>query len=233
MQWCLGMFASASTWVVNTIRSVGEATTPGASYRVFFLETADQLPPGWAGSERLLIKTHHTDDIAADLLARAASRIWISIRDPRDCVASLMTYMHLDFDNSLASVERSALACARPAGSPKATLLRYEDKFADNLATLDLFAAGFGAVLTPDDRQTLFQATRREAIEAMIESFGADETLDDGTPGHRVHPATQWHTHHLNRTGEIERWRRTLTAAQVAEVEFRLGAWMRRFGYAG
>jgi len=42
---------------------------------------------------------------------------------------------------------------------------------------------------------------------------------------------TQWHTHHVNRTGEVGRWRHTLDPAQATEVQRRLGPWMERFGY--
>jgi hypothetical protein len=65
----------------------------------------------------------------------------------------------------------------------------------------------------------------------MIQEFDPGETVDDGFVGHRVHMKTQWHTHHVNRTGAVGRWRHTLDAEQAMEIQQRLGPWMERFGY--
>ena len=44
--------------------------------------------------------------------------------------------------------------------------------------------------------------------------------------GDLLDPATQWHSHHANRTGEVGSWRRELTREQVRVIEARLGGWM-------
>ncbi|MSO99897.1 MAG: hypothetical protein EXR07_02420 [Acetobacteraceae bacterium] len=231
MQWCQGMYASGSTWVVHALRSTGSLLFPDRPHTTLFVETADDLPLGWSRSERLIVKTHHLDGTAATLLLRGAKHIWISVRDPRDCVASLMTYMNEDFETALDNVAKSAWQCERVIASRKGTLLRYEDRFFDEPATLDRFAGCFARALSNEDRESLFQLTRRDAIERMIRSFDPKETVDDGFPGHRVHIPTQWHTHHANRTGEIGRWRQSLDPAQISDVERFLCPWMERFGY--
>lgn len=231
IQWCLGMYSSGSTWMFNAIRAVGNTLFPGESHIGIYAESTGQLPPGWPESDRLIIKSHHTDATATALVSQHADRIWISVRDPRDAVASAMTYMFPDFASTLEAVTRSALHAERFIRDPRSVLLRYEDGFIDDPITLDRFASAFSRTLSPQDRDRLFQQTRRTAIEAMIQEFDPNETVDDGFPGHRVHMETQWHTHHLNRTGEVGRWRHTLDATQVKEVERRLGPWMERFGY--
>jgi hypothetical protein len=231
IQWCLGMYSSGSTWMFNAIRAVGNTLFPGKPHIGVYAESTDQLPPGWPESDRLIIKSHHTDATATALVSQHADRIWISVRDPRDAVASAMTYMLPDFASALEAVTRSALHAERFIRDPRSVLLRYEDGFIDDPTTLDRFASAFSRTLTPQDRDRLFQQTRRTAIEAMIQEFDPNETVDDGFPGHRVHMETQWHTHHLNRTGEVGRWRHTLDATQVKDIERRLGPWMERFGY--
>jgi len=231
MQWCLGMYSSGSTWVFNAIRSVGNALFPGEPHIGVYAESVDQLPPGWSQSDRFIVKSHHPDEVATALLRQHADRIWISIRDPRDSVASALTYMYPDFASALTAVTRSALHCERFVGDPRCVLLRYEDAYIDDPATFDRFAAALSRTLSPEDRGRLFRQTRRTAIEAMIQQLDPNETVDDGFPGHRVHMETQWHTHHVNRTGEVGRWRRTLDAAQAMEVQRRLRSWMARFGY--
>ena len=231
MQWCVGMFSSGSTWVVHAIRSLGNTLLPGAPYISVYAETSDQLPTEWSRSDRLIIKSHDPDEAAAKLLLIHADRIWVSIRDPRDCVASLITYMQVDFDSALEAIAQTALQCERFSADQRSIVLRYEDGFIDDPATLDQFAEGFSQVLSAQDRDRMFLSTRRSAIEKMIEQFDPKDTVDDGLPGHRVHVATQWHTHHVSRTGEVGRWRHTLTEAQARTIEERIGPWMVRFGY--
>ena len=110
-------------------------------------------------------------------------------------------------------------------------MLRYEDRFFDDISVFDKFAAAFPKSLRSNERDALFQATRRDAIENIIRSADPGETVDDGFPGHLVHVPTQWHAHHLNRRGKIGRWRDSLSHMQVAGVGLYLGSWMRQFGY--
>jgi hypothetical protein len=231
MHWCVGMYSSGSTWVFNAIRSVGQLLFPGEPLIGVYAESIGQIPHGQLDSRRFVIKSHHSDATATELFLRHADHIWISIRDPRDCVASASTYMYPDFTSALNAVTRSALHCERFILDPRCILMRYEDGYIDDPATLDRFAAAFSRSLSPQDRDRLFQRTRRAAIERMIQNFDPDKTVDDGFPGHRVDMETQWHTHHLNRTGEIGRWRRALDPGQVAQVLGKLGPWMERFGY--
>jgi hypothetical protein len=231
MQWCLGMYSSGSTWVFNALLSVADAVFPGESHVGIYAESLDHLPFGWEETDRLIVKSHHPDETAIARLAQRADRLWISIRDPRDCVASAMTYMFPDFHSALDAVTRSAEHCARYILDSRCMLMKYEDGFIDNPTTLNRFAAGCSRSLLPEDRDRLFQQMRRTAIESMIQKFEQNETVDDGFAGHRVHLKTQWHTHHLNRTGEVGRWRHTLSAVEIVEVHRRLGPWMERFGY--
>jgi hypothetical protein len=231
IQWCLGMYSSGSTWAFNALRSVGNVLLRSEQHIGVYAESIDQLPPRWAESDQLIVKSHHTDEAATALLLRHVDRIWISVRDPLDSVASAMTYMFPDFNSALVAVTLSAMHCERFIRDPRCVLLRYEDGFIDDPATLDRFATAFSRELSPQERDRLFAQTRRTAIEAMIRDFDPIETVDDGFPGHRVHMETQWHSHHVHRTGEVGRWRHTLSEAQAAEVDHHLGPWRERFGY--
>ncbi len=42
---------------------------------------------------------------------------------------------------------------------------------------------------------------------------------------------TQWHKMHAGRTGEIDKWRHTLSEGQNARIEARLFDWMQSFDY--
>jgi hypothetical protein len=156
----------------------------------------------------------------------------VSVRDPRDCVTSLMLYQRYRFAPALATVERSARACAQWAGDARTMLLRYEAGFIDRPDTLESLAASFGGTLSGEDRARIFAETRRPAIEAQIARLPELPTsLRHEPSGDVVDLVTQWHTHHARRSGEVGRWRHMLSVAETAAVEQQLSDWMACFSY--
>jgi hypothetical protein len=197
-----------------------------------YVDSADTLDFLDGRTGLAVIKTHDVEETAVRILSQRADGILVSVRDPRDCVTSLMIYQRYGLLRALETTERSARACARFAADPRSALLRYEAGFIDDPATLDQIATRLGGVLSVVDRARIFADTRREAIEAHIAKLSELPTaLHDAASGDIVDTATQWHTHHANRSGEIGRWRHLLTLADVAIIEQRLGDWMAAFGY--
>lgn len=232
MLWCLGMYASGSTWVFNAALKIAAIVAPAKPAIGRFVVAHHELDLLQDSTHLAIIKSHDTDEAAATELARLADGVLLSIRDPRDCVTSLMLYQRYRFADALASVERTARYCARFVAHPKVSVLRYESGFIDDIATLDLIARSLGGELTSADRLQIFAETRRPAIEAFIARLDALPTaLRHEASGDVVDTATQWHTHHADRTGEVGRWRSMLTAQQIAAIEQRMQDWMAAFGY--
>jgi hypothetical protein len=226
--WGLGMYASGSTWVFNVLLKLAEALAPGLPRETRFIAYERDIGILAAPSPRLLlVKSHETDAVAEAALADAAELIVVSIRDPLDVVASVMQYQKKPFARALDLVEEAADQCARQATDPRALLLRYESGFVDDPATLDRLAARFGAVLSAADRSRIFAATRRREVERHIAGMASRPgVLVNRESGDLLDPSTHWHSHHANRTGEVGRWRRTLSGREVALVQERLAAWM-------
>lgn len=231
MHWCLGLRGSGSTWVFNAVRKVALAFAPDKVVLGPYVTNLADLPGSDEIAQTVIVKSHETDNESAENLSKSAQAVWISIRDPRDCVTSLVQYHRLEFDTALRSVARNADFCARFTTHPNAHLFRYESGFADEPATLDIIAARFGGVLAVPDRERIFAETRRPAIEAFIEQLDKLPTAVRPSPGNLVDTVTKWHHHHANRTGEIGRWRKMLTPRQVLMIEQRLGPWMDAFDY--
>ena len=232
MHWCVGMYGSASTWTFNVVQKLAAVLVPDRPVVAHFVN--DSLDGLDASAGTLVVKTHATS--VGEQLARWASAIIITIRDPRDALASVMQHQKVPLDIALDIVDVSARTCARYATHERAMLLRFEDRFFDDRATIERLAATFGGTLSGTDKTRIFAETRREEIEKFIANMealptamtyfndrtGRDDTLDE---------VTGWHKHHAGRKGEVGRWRRELSAPQVAAVEARLRAWMKRFGY--
>ncbi|MCB5943431.1 hypothetical protein [Acidocella sp. KAb 2-4] len=231
--WCLGMYASGSTWTFNMAREVARQLHPGEQAEGVFAESLWQvlrLPAGMT-----MVKTHHLPRPAAALLGARAGLILLTLRDPRDAVTSLMQHMGRDFSRALREAEASAQFCARYAADPRSLVLRYEDGFIDTPETIDRLAERLGGALPIAARDDLFAQSRREAIEAKISKLAASPTATRSpkTPADLMDLDTQWHLHHAGRTGESGRWRRMLQPEAVSKVERQLGGFMRRFGYLG
>jgi hypothetical protein len=232
MYWCAGMYASGSTWAYNVMRSIAGCLWPERSVRGRFVNTLRDMQGLEDASAVHVVKTHDLAQEVAAAMLPLAERIVVSIRDPRDAVTSLMAYQRYPFALALKTVAGSARFVGGLADDARALLLRYEEGFIDDPATLDRIAVWFGGVLAPEARARLFAQSRRGAIEAEIGRLESlPQAVRDARSGDIFDPETQWHAHHAGRSGEIGRWRRTLAAAQIGTVEQELAEWMARFGY--
>lgn len=233
--WCLGMYASGSTWLFNAVREVAAVLYP-----------ARRVSGRWAGGMKELIdlkapgaalhvvKTHELTPVAAKFMQARAGAIFLSLRDPRDAVTSLMQHMGESFAQALRRIELSAQITARHAGDTRTKLFIYESGFTETAAVFDDLAAVLGGTLTADQRQMLFNATRRGKIEEKISRLAELPTVwRNPATDDLLDRDTQWHRHHAGRNGETGRWRHALAPREVVAIEQRLADFMRDFGYPG
>jgi hypothetical protein len=226
------MYGSASTWTFNVVQLLAAAMTPERPVLGRFV--SDSLEGLDAPDSFVVVKTHAAP--AARALAERARTIIVTIRDPRDAIASLMAHNKAPFPLALQATQASAQMCAAYASDPRAVLLRFEDRFFEREATIDRLAATLPGTLSPQDRARIIAQTRREAIDSFIAGLdtmpGVRSGFDTMTGQNDVFdPATGWHRHHAGRKGETGRWQQELSANQVARIEALLLGVMRRFGY--
>ncbi|MGA3398912.1 MAG: hypothetical protein ABSC95_06805 [Acetobacteraceae bacterium] len=229
---CLGMYASASTWTFNVVQQIAGTVAPTRPVMPVFV--ADAIPKCDDNSATLVVKTHGTP--AARELGRRARAIIITIRDPRDAVASLMRHNKAPFDFALRVTEVSAWACARFVSHRRSVLLKFEDRFFDDPGTVERIAATFPGTLSESECRRIFERLRRDAVDAFIanlETLATANSMFDEMTGQwdTYDGASGWHKHHAGRDAEVGRWRRELADQQVLTVERRLRPWMERFGY--
>jgi hypothetical protein len=228
--WCLGMYASGSTWLFNAVREVASVLYP-----------ARRVTGRWAGGMKALknlddalnvVKTHELTPAAAKFMQARADVIFVSLRDPRDAVTSLKQHMGEDFAQALRRIETSARLAARHAGSARSRVFIYESGFTETASVFDDLAAALGGTLSEAQRRTLFNATRRGKIEEKISRLAELPTAwRNPANGDLLDRDTQWHRHHAGRSGETGRWRHALAPQEVVAIEHRLADFMRSFGY--
>jgi len=231
VHWCLGMYASGSTWLFNATVAVARALFPGSRVSGCFVHAAASLPQDDPQAVRI-VKSHDAEPEAALALARSAAAILLTVRDPRDAVVSLMQSQRYRFLPAVAAIHRSAHYCAVLAPDRRTRIFRYESGFTDDPATAVAIAATFAARLAEPDRARIHAALRRPAIEALIAGLpDLPGAVRDPRSGDFEDPVTQWHTHHAGRDGRIGKWRDRLTPEQAAFIDQRLRPTMAILGY--
>jgi hypothetical protein len=217
------MYASASTWLYNVVRMLNASDTSISLQTHFFGARSD-----FAGFDKHgvtnIVKSHEIEqDAAISELARRSEKIIVTIRDPRDAVASLMLYHRYEFSRALSHVTDAARLCVTFGNEVRALLLAYETGFFDERATLDLIAKHLALQIEARRLDEIFDASRRPEVEKFISRLGQlPGALQDRVSGDMLDPTTHWHSYHAGRTGEIGRWKKMLTESQVAEVQGKL-----------
>lgn len=228
--WCLGMYASASTWLFNVTRQVLQAAQKEKVQVAFVSGREKTFALGGPGT-LTLIKSHeiNNDSRIVDV-ARHSRKILITIRDPRDAVTSLMQAHGYDFDRALDFVEQSARLCGSFAKDRRAKLFRYELGFFEDIGTVKAAAEHLGYGVENATIQTIYGSLTRAEVEKHISKMPKlPGILKDAVSGDLLDAKTQWHSHHAGRNGEIGKWKKALTAKQASEVERRVDFYFEKF----
>jgi hypothetical protein len=223
------MYASASTWLFNVARQVLRASLQ-TEPRVAFISGKEQSVPFDGPKAVTLVKSHEISTEARILdVARRSSKILISVRDPRDAVVSLMQAHGYNFEQALNYVEQSSRLCVEFSQDSRAKLFKYEEGFFEDIDTIRAVARHLGMQLEDDTIQTIYDSLTRNEVEKHISQMPRMAgVLKSAASGDLLEIKTQWHSHHAGRNGAIGKWKRTLTAQQVAGVERRLSLYFEK-----
>lgn len=221
--WCLGMYASASTWLFNVVRQILEVSQM-ESVGVTFVSGKEN--GNIFGDTRGIgiIKSHEiSSDARISEVSKKSRKIFITIRDPRDAVTSLIQSHGYDFDHSLDLIEKSASLCRSFSKDKRAILFRYETGFSVKPSSIMAIAEHLGYKLEESVVQTIFTSLTRAEVEKHIRQLPTmSGILKDNISGDLLDTKTQWHTHHAGRDGKIGKWERFLNATQVDLIERRV-----------
>jgi hypothetical protein len=217
--WCLGMYASASTWMLNAVREI-QVASGQMDLAIQFVR--DTLNPEMLNRTHAVsvVKSHEIiDESALVALAGRCDTILMSIRNPLDAVASVMEYQKTGFGRAVDLVQQSSALCLDYLKDRRTTCFVYESRFFDDPATMLSLSRLMGVTLSHEAVRDCFDRLRRSAVETYIKGLPLQKgVLRDLVSGDYLDPVTQWHTHHAGRSGEIGRWRQKLSAEEAREI---------------
>ena len=227
----LGLHGSASTWVFNVLRELLIARYGEERLVARFADTAAQLleAPDLAG-RHVVWKTHRGGDGFDALAALAATRIVLSVRDPRDAVLSMMQRFRL---SGPAAVKMLGEDCERAMRCAAAgcTVLRYEDGFFRGRTTVAILARLIGAEPPQEILDRVFDAYRTERVRAFAAAL--DRLPPQRRSGGEQLPhdkLTQIHRTHIG-DGAVGKWRHAFDAEGRQALTANFAPFLQMFGY--
>ena len=229
----IGLHSSASTWVYNTVRELMIACYGGEQIGAIFAESVEEMIADRSLAGRHVVwKTHHGGPHWEVFAWLSRAIVVLSVRDPRDASVSLMHRFAVETKPAMLAIGqdcRRAMQCA-DAGYP---LLRYEDGFFDDPATVGTLARLIGAEASPEAQARVFERYRTEAVRAFADNLAAlpAERVSGSVGGSQFDRVTQIHRTHIG-NGSIGKWREYLSPAQQRAATDYFAPFLTRFGYA-
>ncbi len=183
------------------------------------------VPDGAEKARILVIKSHEPSKAILFLTRFARGQVLVTVREPRDSVASLMQRFGHSFESALKDVREGGKHVMALARERRALVLRYEDGFPDEERTIDEVAAFLGVKISASLRGRIFRSLTREAVQKKIRTLHAGETDPNA-----FDPTTQWHPGHVG-DGRIGKFKSVLSAAQQRRIAAETKEYAERFGY--
>ena len=215
----IGLHGSASTWVFNVVRELMIASFGQNQISAVYTEELGELPSLSQAGQHVLVKSHSG---AADLdawLQAVEFEIVLSVRDPRDAAISMSQRFNAPLERAAGWLGRD---CRRMMVlGDRHPLLRYEDRFFQDRATVEQLAASLGLEISPAVIETIFATYTTAAMRSR-----ATELADRGSA---FDPVTQIHPGHIGDT-RIGKWRDLPEPIRIKLTQW-FDPFLKRFGY--
>jgi hypothetical protein len=228
----LGVYGSASTWVFNVLRELSLVHYGAERVHAVFSDSVPQVLQDPKARDRHIVwKLHRADACWQTFAALAGARMVLTIRDPRDAMASIMQRFGVGLNAACADVVHTMMRVAENAADGHATL-RYENRFFERPETVGALADYFGCTVSEAEQTRIFEAYTSERVKqfsqaldtlpaARLKAIGDWTRYDDVTQIHRTHIGDQ----------RVGKWREYFDAAQQAAINTRLAPYLRAFQY--
>jgi hypothetical protein len=229
---CAGLKSSGSTWLYNVVIRLLKESSRGSKRQVaaFYADRVALFPKGSERARYLVVKSHVPSEPLLFVTRLTRGSIFLTIREPRDSVVSLMQRFHFPFDAALKDVAEEAARIVEFSRARDVVLFRYEERFHEDPQTIAGVADLLGVRVSKAVRQKFFTSLTPQSVRRTIGALKARGTFGAAPRPEHFDPATHWHPGHVG-DGRIAKYAEFLSAAQQAEVIARTRDYCKRFGY--
>jgi hypothetical protein len=210
---CAGAKSSASTWLYNVIaeilrrrdaaeaasyvRSEGAPNRRGENVKQFYADSPDAFPSFDSYSDMLVIQTQRPSTALCAMANRQRLQVVMTIREPRDAMASLMKRFGYSFSAAFRAVAAGNTQMVDLLRSSSPLLFRFEDRFYDREATIPMVAEFLGIELAAPLVREIFNGLTREAVSRRIETLRQSGAFGSARQPVVHDPQTRWQLGHV------------------------------------
>ena len=231
-----GISRSGSTWIYNAILNLLRAGHQARGR--FENELSENLLRELRADVTWVVKCHRPTRGFLNMAQVWGLPVFLSVRDPRDCVTSLMRQFGLSFEESLKTVAEDFEACQEIYFNNISLIIRYESGVGD-FNTLKNIANYLNIRVDGENISIIHKKLQPSCIRKTIEDIYKkelnlenksveEEYLKSGIAS-RI-PEAQWHPNHIG-PGEVGGYRDYLSSDQLTEIRYRLSALALAMGY--
>jgi|GEM_PF-6065738 len=241
---CSGIKRSASTWSYNVCRHITSRmaqASDGESFAQYSSNTdatLKQLEKSFKARQvegqnlniTGVIKAHELGSHTRQLIARGLVSNVYTIRDPRDCIASMEKFWprtpDTTFDDRIRAYQYWLIGGESFYQDEHSLIIRYEDMRKDPIAQITRIVKLLKVSCEEHILKEISDATNAETSQNHI-----DQMVKEKTNSNRAYcKLTHLHENHLN-GGQVGRWRNELSLEEQVKVETAFYPWLVKFGY--
>jgi hypothetical protein len=208
-----GLLRSGSTWLYNAVRQICLVECQ-SMYSTYSDTLTDDITTRLKDGDFVIVKSHRPSSDLLNFCLEQRGLVYLTIRDPRDCVASYMAQFTGDFGRACKKVARSCSAAVATCKASKPMIARYESGFTTNIETVKLLYTR--AEIQPIDSNVtaVYNALRPEAVRSLVNEYFC--TLPN-TDWKDFQPETHWHPRHVG-DGLVGKYKSQLSREQQRHV---------------
>lgn len=224
---CAGLPRSGSTWIYNAVLEL--CREYGNTIGVYSDDFPENLRELIRSNQTLVIKSHAPSQYLCELVRFFGGKSIVSVRDPRDCVVSLMEVFGFEKSAAIISVKNSADAIEKLLLENKSSIFVYED-MPDRLAAIMRLGNDIGYPVETAFAQTMAENLEPEKIRTRVMELERQGVLDSSNAVGSYTNETHWHPGHVG-NGKIGKYINTLSKFDIAQIDRNNPYIMRNFNY--
>jgi len=211
------------------VQSIIQAALPTLRIVGHFAENIEELMPLNLKTCDLVVLKTHPQPALLSLIEFLKPPVILSVRDPRDCVASWTQMLGEDFSIFQPRLMRSCGAALRLAGVEYTHTIRYEDGATASVQTIIDIASHFGLRIPEDRAAALLKKLSPESVKEQIKQL-TDAGRIDRSERLVSDSKTLWLPEHVG-DGRTGKYRELLSDDQVRSVNCWSRSYCKTFGY--
>jgi hypothetical protein len=219
---------SKSTWYYNAALKLAKH---GARAHGVYADTISEIEAEIVkGAEILVVKCHNPTEALLAFTRFVGGVAIVTIRDPRDCAASLVETFGFTGVDAVKAINRSIAALDRLDGTLPTLHYRYES-VQDDLRVIREIAALIGVALDEAMASEIVADLAPASVNQELEFSIAAGAIDPARPSETWTNETHWHPRHIG-DGATGKYQRVLTPSQAFSISQANRAFMDHHGYA-